>query len=111
LGLEDDDDDDDLVHVDDQDEDYDNLTEGKADIHLCRESFVGSIQLAGVLVLVVQAHLLTVRQLSQLGDLLEAELVSGELVGEAGGSGGKLLGDVPHTIRKLIPVKSLHGSE
>merc|ERR1719266_2190283 len=39
----------------------------------------------------------------------EVDLLAG--AGEAGGSGGKLLGDVPHTIRKLIPVKSLHGSE
>jgi len=40
--------------------------EWKADIHLCGLSFVSRIQLASVLVLVVEAHLLTVRQLSQL---------------------------------------------
>ena len=40
-------------------------------------------------------------QVSHLGDLLEPELVGGELIGEAGRLGGKLLGDVPHTIRKL----------
>ena len=48
LGLEDDDDDD-LIHLDDdQGGDNDDLTERKADIHLCGKSFVGSIQLAGV---------------------------------------------------------------
>ena len=42
-----------------------------------------------------------------LGDLLEPELIGGELVGEAGGSGGKLLGHVPNTIRKLKSNKKL----
>ena len=42
-----------------------------------------------------------------LGDLLEPELIGGELVGEAGGSGGKLLGHIPNTIRKLKSNKKL----
>ena len=72
------------------------------------------------LVLVVKSNLLTVRQLSQLrmiiikskikikrlsqphlSDLLESELIGGELVGEAGGPCRKLLGHVPNPIRKL----------
>ena len=36
-----------------------------------------------------------------LGDLLEAELVRGELVGETGGAGGELVGHVPHTRGEL----------
>ena len=66
-----------------------------------------------------------------LSDLLEPELISGELVGEAGRPCCKLLGHVPHTISKLkitmtkvlnfltklqlkrhlVPIKALHGSE
>merc|ERR1711970_1305223 len=88
-----------------------NWVEREADIHLCRESLVCSIQFAGILVLVVQSNLLTVRQLSQLSDLLEPELISGELICEAGRPCCKLLGHVPHTISKLVPVKTLHGSE
>jgi len=59
------------------------------------------IRISFSLVLVVQSNLLTVRQLSQLGDLLEPKLISGELVGEAGRLGCKLLGHVPHPVRKL----------
>ena len=48
LGLEEDDDDD-LIHLDDdQGKDDDDLTEWKADVHLCGEIFVGSIQLPGI---------------------------------------------------------------
>ena len=78
------------------------------------------------LVLVVKSNLLTVRQLSQLrmtiikikikinrlfqphlSDLLESELIGGELIGEAGGPCCKLLGHVPHPIRKLKITKKM----
>ena len=49
----------------------------------------------------VQSNFLTVRQLPQLSYLLEAELISGELVGEAGGAGGELLRYVPHPVGEL----------
>merc|ERR1712223_1102312 len=60
-----------------------NWVEREADVHLSRLSLVGSVQLAGVLVLVVQPHLLAVRQLSELSNLFEAELIGGELISKA----------------------------
>ena len=78
------------------------------------------------LVLMVKSNLLTVRQLSQLrmmsikskikinrhfqphlSDLLESELIGGELIGETGGPCCKLLGHVPHPIRKLKITKKM----
>ena len=38
---------------------------------------------------------------SHLSDLLEAELIGGELIGEASRPGSELLCDVPHAIGEL----------
>jgi len=48
---------------------------------------------------------------AHLSNLLEAELIGGELIGKASRPGRKLLCDVPHTVGELVPVKTLHGLE
>merc|ERR1712211_165854 len=64
-----------VVGVQDHEAGRANRVEWEADVHLGRLSFVGSVQLASVLVLMVQPNLFAVRQLSQLSNLLEAELI------------------------------------
>ena len=62
-------------------------------------------------VFMIKTNSLGVGQLPDLFHGFEAVAVSFELVGQAGGLGGELPGDVPDARGELVPVKVLHGGE
>ena len=62
-------------------------------------------------VLMIKTNSLGVGKLPDLFHGFEAIAVCFELVGQTGGLGGELPGDVPDARGKLVPVKVLHGGE
>merc|ERR1711973_271825 len=79
--------------------------------HLGRLGFLGHKQFSSVLVLVVNTDGIFERQLPNLFNRLESQVVCLELVGETGGLGAELPRYVPSTLRKPLPVEPLHRVE